>query len=55
MLLFAVSLLDSGGAALAKEASATGVWLVETVASGRSMNEDSGTKDWLVKTVAPDS
>jgi hypothetical protein len=55
MLLFAISPLDSGGATLAEEVGATGVWLVKTTASGHSMNEDSGTEDWLVKTAAPDS
>jgi hypothetical protein len=40
---------------LAEEARATGVWLVETVASGRSVDEVSGTGDWLVETVAPGS
>jgi hypothetical protein len=54
-LLFALSLLDGGGAALAKEAGATRVWLVETAASDRFMDEDPGTGDWLVETAAPDS
>jgi hypothetical protein len=54
-LLFAFSPLDDGGASLAKEASATGVWLVETAAFGRSADEVSGTEDWLVKTAAPGS
>jgi hypothetical protein len=44
-LLFAFSLLDGGGAALAEEVGATGVWLVDTAASGRSADEDSGIGD----------
>jgi hypothetical protein len=44
-LLFAFPLLDGAGAALAKEAGATRVWLVETAASGRSADKDSGTGD----------
>jgi hypothetical protein len=54
-LLFAFSLLDGGGASLAEEVGATGVWLVETAASGRSADEVSSAGDWLVKTVAPGS
>jgi hypothetical protein len=51
-LLFAFPPLDDGGASLAEEARATGVWLVETAASGRSADEDSSAEDWLVETVA---
>jgi hypothetical protein len=40
---------------LAEEVGATGAWLVETAASGRSMDEDPGTEDWLVETAAPGS
>jgi hypothetical protein len=41
-----------GGASLAEEAGATGVWLVETAASGHSVNKVSGAGDWLVETAA---
>jgi hypothetical protein len=44
-LLFAFSPLNGGGTALAEEAGAIGVWLVETTASGRFADEDSGTGD----------
>jgi hypothetical protein len=44
-LLFALSPLDSGGAALAEKAGATGVWLVEIVAFGRFTDEVSGAED----------
>jgi hypothetical protein len=54
-LLFAFSPLDGGGAALAEEAGATGVWLVKTVASDRSTDEDSSIGDWLVETTVPGS
>jgi hypothetical protein len=37
---------------LAKEAGATGVWLVETVASGHSTDKVFGAGDWLVETAA---
>jgi hypothetical protein len=40
---------------LAKEAGATGVWLVETAASSRSADEVSGVRDWLVEIAAPGS
>jgi hypothetical protein len=40
---------------LAEEVGATGVWLVETVASGRSADEVSGARDWLVEIAAPGS
>jgi hypothetical protein len=40
---------------LAEEARATEVWLVETAAFGRSMDEVSSAGDWLVKTAAPGS
>jgi hypothetical protein len=55
VLLFTFSLLDGGGAALAKEVGAIGVWLVKTAASGRSTDEDSSTEDWLVETATLDS
>jgi hypothetical protein len=54
-LLFALSLLNGGGAALAEEAGATGVWLVETASFDHSTDEDPGTGDWLVETAAPGS
>jgi hypothetical protein len=40
---------------LAKEVGATRVWLVETAASGHSMDEVSSAGDWLVETAAPGS
>jgi hypothetical protein len=39
------SSLDDGGASLAEKVGATGFWLVETTASGRSANEVFGTGD----------
>jgi hypothetical protein len=50
-----LSPLDDGGASLAEEAGATGVWLVETAASSHSANEVFGAKDWLVETADPGS
>jgi hypothetical protein len=38
---------------LAEEAGATEVWLVETAASGRSVDEVSSAKDRLVETATP--
>jgi hypothetical protein len=38
-------MLDDGGASLAEEAGATGVWLVETIAFDRSADEVTGTGD----------
>jgi hypothetical protein len=40
---------------LAEEAGATGVWLAETAASGRSTDEVPGARDWLIETAAPGS
>jgi hypothetical protein len=55
VLLFSFSSLDDGGASLAEKVGATGVWLVETAASGRSADEVFGARDWLLETAAPGS